>query len=571
MKTGIIILCRHNSTRFPGKILTELRGRTVLGLILDRLHRAAPDLPVVVATSTEAEDDPIALYCRRADVPCFRGSLNDVAGRFLECAEANGWDYAARINGDNVFVDGRTVSDMVAIVETGMFDLVTNVPGRTFPYGMSVEIVRTDFYRAQMKDVSDPRHREHVTSWLYDNPGVGNRYVYENRRCPAATGLDLALDDADDLKRIRAILDAAGPDPAGLAMPAIVDLTTREAVPSPWRGAAGPLLIAEIGGNHEGNFEVAKALAEAAIGSGADVVKFQIYTGAALVSPVESPDRHAHFKRFELTPDQHIELAKMCRNAGVAYLSSVWDLESLDWIDPYMDFYKVGSGDLTAWPLLREFARRGKPILLSTGLATLDEILQTVATIQAVDDRYRRPEWLCVMQCTSMYPIPDSDANLRVMDTLRAATGLAVGYSDHTIGSAALRAATAMGAEALEFHFTLSRENKTFRDHLVSLTADEVRVLKDEIAQICAFRGNGEKVPQPSEVEAGHLVSFRRGAFVCRPVAAGAVIAADDLCILRPAHGTDARDFGQLVGARALHELEPFRAIEIGVDYEPVQ
>ncbi|MGE8136138.1 N-acetylneuraminate synthase family protein [Novosphingobium subterraneum] len=567
MKTGIIILTRYNSRRLPGKILMELGGRTVLGLILDRINRAVPDRPVVVATSDEASDDPIAHYCRRAGVACFRGSLNDVAGRFLACAEANGWDYAVRINGDNVFVDPRTLSEITAIADTGVFDLVTNVPGRTFPYGMSVEVVRTAFYREQMAVVSDVGHREHVTSWLYDNPDIGNRYLYRNLRCPAATGLDLALDDADDLDRIRAMLDAAGPDVAMLDMADIVRLAQRQPVASPWRGAAGPMLIAEIGGNHEGDFEAAKALAQAAIGSGADVVKFQIYTGAALVSPDESPDRHAHFKRFELTSDQHIALAEMCRTAGVSYVSSVWDLESLEWIDPYLDFYKIGSGDLTAWPLLREFARRGKPILLSTGLATLDEILQTVAFIQSVDDRYRQPEWLCLMQCTSMYPIPDGDANLCVMDTLRAMTGLSVGYSDHTTGLMALRAATAMGAEVLEFHFTLGREGQTFRDHLVSLTADEVRALKDDIAQITALRGRATKVPQPSEVSTGHTTSFRRAAYPRRPVAAGATITADDLCVLRPAHGTDARDFDQIVGATARHDLEPFRAIVPGVDY----
>lgn len=568
MKTGIIILCRYNSQRLPGKILMELGGRTVLGLILDRINKAVPDRPVVVATSDEASDDPIADYCRRAGVACFRGSLDDVAGRFLECAEKNGWDYAVRINGDNVFVDQRTLAEMTAIADTGVFDLVTNVPGRTFPYGMSVEVVRTAFYRDQMAAVSDMGHREHVTSWLYDNPDIGNRYLYRNLRCPAATGLDLALDDADDLDRISAVLDVAGPDVARLDMSDIARLARRQSVVSPWRGAAGPMLIAEIGGNHEGDFEAAKALAQAAIASGADVVKFQIYTGTALVSPVESPDRHAHFKRFELTPDQHIALAEMCRAAGVGYVSSVWDLESLEWIDPYMDFYKIGSGDLTAWPLLRNFAQRGKPILLSTGLATLDEILQTVAFIQSVDDRYRQPEWLCLMQCTSMYPIPDSDANLCVMDTLRAMTGLSIGYSDHTTGMMALRAATAMGAEALEFHFTLSREGQTFRDHLVSLTADEVLALKDDIAQIIALRGRGVKVPQPSEVSTGHTTSFRRAAYACRPVAAGATITADDLCVLRPAHGTDARDFDRIVGATALHAFEPFRAIVSGADYE---
>lgn len=567
MNTGIIILCRHDSGRLPGKILLNIGGRAALGIIIDRVRRAASGRPIIVATSDQESDDPIEKYCKREGVECFRGSLDDVAGRFLLCAEQNGWDFAARINGDRVFLDSRTLSDMLAITDTNKFDLITNVPGQTFPYGMAVEVVRVSFFREIMNDVNDKYHREHVTTRLYEEE-FSNYYVYKNIRCPQAAGMQLSLDTPEDLIMIEDIAKRGGADIASLDMETVVNLATRKPLISPWRGAAGPMLIAEIGGNHEGDFEAAKLLAQAAIGSGADVVKFQIYTGEALVSPIESPDRHAHFKRFELTPDQHIALAEMCRAAGVSYVSSVWDLESLEWIDPYLDFYKIGSGDLTAWPMLREFARRGKPILLSTGLATLDEILQTVAFIQSVDDRYRNPEWLCLMQCTSMYPIPDGDANLCVMDTLRATTGLSVGYSDHTTGMMALRAATAMGAEALEFHFTLGREGQTFRDHLVSLTADEVRALKDDIAQITTLRGRGTKVPQPSEVSTGHTTSFRRAAYARHPVAAGATITADDLCVLRPAHGTDARDFDQIVGATARHDLEPFRAIVPGVDYE---
>ena len=124
-----------------------------------------------------------------------------------------------------------------------------------------------------------------------------------------------------------------------------------------------PLLIAEIGGNHEGNFQYAKALTQLAIDSGADAIKFQIYTGDTLVSSVESPSRNKHFKKFELTQDQHIELAKMVRDAGRMYSASVWDVDVLDWINPYISFYKIGSGDLTAYPVLKAIAQKRKPIV----------------------------------------------------------------------------------------------------------------------------------------------------------------------------------------------------------------
>lgn len=571
MTTGVVLLCRYSSTRLPGKILQNIRGRPLISHIVERIRRAAADRPLVVATSSDKSDDLIAAYCRRSGIQCFRGDLNDVARRFLSCLEAYGWKYGVRINGDRLFLDVETLHAMLAIADTGQFDLVTNIPGQTFPHGLGVEIVRTEFYASWLDSMTEGSHREHVTSWFYENPSVGRRYVYENTVCPDAAGLQLAIDTPEDLDRALRILDRAGPAPETLNLGQVYELATQEPPPSTWRGAAGPLLIAEIGGNHEGDFAAAQTMCQQAIESGADCVKFQLYRGDTLVSNVESPDRHKHFQKFEITREQHIQLAEMCRAAGVGYAASVWDMEMLEWIDPYLDFYKIGSGDLTAWPLLREFARRGKPLLLSTGLATMDEVLQTVAQLQQVDERYRQPEMLCLMQCTSMYPIPDHDANLRVMDVLRAQTGLAVGYSDHTVGTTALRAAAAMGAQALEFHFTDAREGKTFRDHKVSLVAEEVRQLKDEIRQITSLRGGYVKCPTQTELDNQHETSFRRGVYLRRALKSGDAITENDIALLRPAVGTDPRDADTLVGALVEKEIEPMHAVYPDIDYKPVE
>jgi sialic acid synthase SpsE len=332
---------------------------------------------------------------------------------------------------------------------------------------------------------------------------------------------------------------------------------------NPWTGRHGPLLIAEIGGNHEGRFDYARRLTELALDSGADCVKFQLYRGATLVNGRESPDRRAHFERFELQPAEHLELAGMCASAGVGYMASVWDLEMLDAIDAHLRIYKIGSGDLTAYPIVRAFALRGKPILLSTGLSTLEEVLDTVAFIETANARYRTPEMLALLQCTSMYPIENRDANLRVMDTLRQATGRPVGYSDHTTGRLALLAAAARGADVLEFHFTDDREGKTFRDHRVSLTRDEVRDLCDELDELGALLGDGVKRPLPCELETGHVTSFRRAVYCRRPLRAGEVIREDDLVVLRPNHGVDARSFYRVVGRRAARDLDALEAPEV--------
>jgi len=332
---------------------------------------------------------------------------------------------------------------------------------------------------------------------------------------------------------------------------------------SPWSGAHGPLLIAEIGGNHEGDFACAERLTELASASGADVVKFQLYRGSSLVNALESPDRFSHFTRFELQRDQHLRLADMCRAAGVGYLASVWDLDMLEWIDPHLAVYKIGSGDLTAYPILRELARRGKPMIVSTGLSTLDEVVAAVAFVQSVNAGYRRADMLALLQCTSMYPIEDRDANLRVMDTLREATGLAVGYSDHTKGRTALFVAAARGAEVLEFHFTDDRTGKVFRDHQVSLTPDEVRALCADLDQLRVLLGDGVKRPLPSEVETGHVTSFRRAVYCRHAIARGHVIRADDLVVLRPNHGVDARQFDEVLGKPAARDLQALERVEV--------
>lgn len=316
------------------------------------------------------------------------------------------------------------------------------------------------------------------------------------------------------------------------------------------KGKHGPLLIAEIGGNHEGDFDYAKRLCQLAIDTDVDMVKFQIYTGDSLVSREESPIRNKHFKRFELSPEQHVELAEMVQAAGLMYTSSVWDLEAMSWIDPYIPVYKIGSGDLTAYPVLKATAALEKPLILSTGLSTEAEVLEAVAYIQECNPIYKKADMLAVLQCTSMYPIKSSDAHLSVMDVYRAKTGLTIGYSDHTEGSKALQYAVALGAEVLEFHFTDEREGKDFRDHKVSLMPQEVKDLITEIKLIRDLQGDSKKVPAQIELDNGHELSFRRAVYPKHDLPAGTILETDHLTVLRPNHGIDARDFDKVLGKK---------------------
>lgn len=328
-----------------------------------------------------------------------------------------------------------------------------------------------------------------------------------------------------------------------------------------FKGKHGPLLIAEIGGNHEGDFEYAKELTQLAIKTDVDYVKFQIYGGDTLVSSIESPDRNLHFKRFQLTKEEHIYLATLVKNAEIGYLSSVWDIEAFHWIDPYMDLYKVGSGDITAYPFLKKVAEIGKPIIISTGISTEEEVLDAVRYIRSVNSNYNNKRMLGVLQCTSMYPIAYDDVHLNVMPRLKEITGTTIGYSDHTKGIDALINAYAMGAEILEFHFTDKREGKDFRDHQVSLVPSEVNILINEINKIKKLQGDCVKRPLKIELDSGHDISFRRAVYPSRDIEKGELLSEDNLTLLRPNHGIDARYYEKILGKKVLKPLKKHEKI----------
>ena len=329
-------------------------------------------------------------------------------------------------------------------------------------------------------------------------------------------------------------------------------------------GKFGPLLIAEIGGNHEGDFEYAKKLTQLAISTNVDFIKFQLYTGDTLVSKVESPVRNKHFKKFELSKAQHLELAKMITDAGIGYMASVWDEEMMLWIDEHMPIYKVGSGDLTAYPILKTIAKKGKPIILSAGLSRESEVIETVDFIRSINPKYKGAEYLTVLQCTSMYPIAQSDANLSVIQRLKNFTSATVGYSDHTEGLEALKYAYAMGAQVLEFHFTDTREGKEFRDHKVSLTPFEVGKLIGEIQKINNLKGTNEKKPLKIELENEHHISFRRAVYPKKDLKKGTVLTEENLTVLRPLQGIDAKEYYAVLGKTLAKDVKEHEKLDWG-------
>lgn len=220
MKVGVIILCRYASSRLPGKILLPVAGDAILGHIIERIRKT--ELPFVVATSVDQSDDPIIAYCEQRGFPYFRGSLDDVSRRFLECAEAQGWRYAVRINGDNLFVDSQTLSLLATKAEMGQTEFLTNVPGRTFPPGASIEIIDVSCYRRLTSHFDGERYREHVTLYIYEHPGCCSQYTYLNPNVQAMAGLNIAIDTSEDYERALKVVSML---PGPLADQSLSDVT----------------------------------------------------------------------------------------------------------------------------------------------------------------------------------------------------------------------------------------------------------------------------------------------------------------------------------------------------------
>jgi spore coat polysaccharide biosynthesis protein SpsF len=205
-RIGIVILSRYNSSRLPGKALMTINGKPVLSYIVERLTQVVPAHRLVIATSDESSDDPIAAYAREAGVDCFRGSLENVAERFYHAANERGWEFATRINGDNIFVDTDVLRAMFSLAETDNYDFVSNVKGRTFPKGMSIEIARLTYFASLLKEINENAgYREHVTLYLYEKEPGRHRYVV-NETLPEAAGIQMALDTPEDFERSKNII-----------------------------------------------------------------------------------------------------------------------------------------------------------------------------------------------------------------------------------------------------------------------------------------------------------------------------------------------------------------------------
>ncbi|MBI2547968.1 N-acetylneuraminate synthase family protein [Candidatus Woesearchaeota archaeon] len=323
-----------------------------------------------------------------------------------------------------------------------------------------------------------------------------------------------------------------------------------------------PFIIAEIGGNHEGNFSYAKKLLSDVVKSGADAVKFQIYTADKIVNKIEGAERNKHFKKFSLSTEQFIELAHSAKKNNILFMASLWDEESIETFNPYLSIHKVGSGDMTNYPLLELLAKKDKPLIISTAMATLAEIKDMVRFLDSINPRLRKEKKLALLHCVATYGDPkDEYAQLLAIKKMQEEfKDIAIGYSDHTGGIYACELAIAMGCKIIEKHFTDDKKRE-FRDHHISADLEDMRTLLEKKKKIYALLGTCEKQPVAAIETSERIKEFRRAVYLKKDAPAGTLLTKEMLTTLRPNRGIDARDFYKLLGKKLVVKKKAFESI----------
>ena len=314
-------------------------------------------------------------------------------------------------------------------------------------------------------------------------------------------------------------------------------------------------VIAEAGVNHNGSIDLALKLVDAAKAAGADAVKFQTFRAERLATrsahkaayqertTAEAESQFEMLQRLELDAEAHRHIIEHCRKRKIQFLSSPFDAQSADLLEEMdLPLYKVPSGEITNAPFLEHIAKKGRPIILSTGMSTLGEVEEAVRVLKDAGAKQ-----LTLLHCVTEYPAPYDEVNLRAMKTLKCAFGLPVGYSDHTPGIEIAIAAVAMGAEVIEKHFTLDR-SLPGPDHAASLEPEELERMVTAIRHVEAALGDGIKTPAKCELP--NISVARKSVVASRSLRTGHKLERADLDIKRPGNGIVPKLLPALIGRR---------------------
>lgn len=333
------------------------------------------------------------------------------------------------------------------------------------------------------------------------------------------------------------------------------------------------LIIAEAGVNHNGSLEIARQLVDKAVEAGVDIIKFQTFKSEKLVSKsarqaeyqkknigTKSDDSQlSMLKKLELSEQDHVELMAYCKQKGIKFFSTAFDMDSIDYLHSLnMGLWKIPSGEITNYPYIKKIAQYGDPVILSTGMCEMDDISAAVSVLLKYGVKR---EQITILHCNTEYPTPFEDVNLKAMDALRKEFGVEVGYSDHTKGIEVPIAAVALGASVIEKHFTLDR-NMEGPDHKASLEPDELKAMVSAIRNIeKAVGGDGTK--HVSESERKNITIARKSIIAARDIKKGELLTEENLTVKRPGTGISPMRWEEVIGTKAIRNFAEEDLIEI--------
>lgn len=330
------------------------------------------------------------------------------------------------------------------------------------------------------------------------------------------------------------------------------------------------LIIAEAGVNHNGDLDLARQLIEAAAAAGADLVKFQTFKADRLVTrgakkadyqhnTIDGQEsQHKMLRRLELSPEMHQELFEHCAKSHIGFFSTGFDNESIDLLLSLgQSHFKIPSGEITNLPYLRHVGRLGKAVILSTGMATLGDIEAAITVLEQAGTPRAN---ITVLHCTTEYPTPMAEVNLRAMQSIHAAFGVAIGYSDHTAGIEVAIAAVAMGALVIEKHLTLDHQLPG-PDHKASLEPGEFKAMVTAIRNIEVALGDGIKRLTSSELRNKSVA--RKSLVSKRSIKTGELFNAENITAKRPGTGISPMRWDEVIGRRAARDYSADELIEL--------
>ena len=589
-----IIQARMSSTRLPGKVMKKIINKPSILLMFERLRKSKMIDKIILATSDHPDNDLLCEYVLGLGIDVFRGSELDVLERFYLAAKPYKPQYVVRLTGDCPLVDPQICDQLFQACIDQKVDYAELSP--EYAEGVDCEIFTFKALEMAHKNAVMKSEREHVTLYLNNRLDQFKKFLLPNKTDDS--GYRFTIDEPEDFEVVSKIFEnlyRGEKDPfsyqeikkfldthqdimklnthiirnEGLAISLRNDMVVdNNAVSSVKIGdkeisqASPAYIIAEMSANHGGDFDKAIQILRAAKEAGADALKLQTYRADTITLDSNKKDFliasdspwSAHKTFYSLyakafTPwEWHKDLMKEGKKIGIEVFSSPFDLSAVDFLEKLnVAAYKIASPEISDIPLMKRVAQTEKPVIISTGLAELEDIDLAVQTL-----RQEGCKDIIILKCTTSYPAPPKDINLRTIPDMIERFNCLAGISDHTLGIGVAVAAVTLGARVVEKHFMLNKTDNSV-DGFFSLDPQEFKKMVDEIRNIEQALGQADYSISP---ESKKNLFAKRSLYIVKDIRKGEVFTADNVKSIRPFYGLHPKHFEAVLGKRATRNLE---------------